>query len=87
MLEGELPCVEHEAGGGEFVFFPVDGIAEDGGADFGKTKSSNPTAGRRRRLWTAGILYSQLLGAASLIAGAGYYLSFLFNHTYPESCG
>ena len=33
MLEGELPCVEHEAGGGEFVFFPVDGIAEDGGAD------------------------------------------------------
>lgn len=33
VLEGELPGVEHEAGGGEFVFFPVDGIAEDGGSD------------------------------------------------------
>jgi len=33
VLEGELPCVEHEAGCGEFVFFSVDRIAEYGGAD------------------------------------------------------
>ena len=42
MLEGELPCVEHEAGGGEFVFFPVDGIAEDGGADMVEVDADLP---------------------------------------------
>lgn len=31
--EGEPPGVEEETGSGELVFFPVDGIAEDGGAD------------------------------------------------------
>lgn len=33
MVEGELPGVEEKARGGERVFFPVNGIAEDGGAD------------------------------------------------------
>jgi len=33
VVEGELPSVEHEAWGGELVFFSVDRIAEDGGAE------------------------------------------------------
>lgn len=33
VLERELPRVEEEAWGGEFVFFAVDGIAEDGCAE------------------------------------------------------
>ncbi len=33
MVEGQLPGVEEEARGGEFVFFPVDRIAQDGGAE------------------------------------------------------
>ena len=37
--------------------------------------------------WTAGILYSQLLGMASLIAAGACYLPFLFRHTQPKSCG
>ena len=33
MVEGKLPSVEHETRGRELVFFSVDWIAEDGGAE------------------------------------------------------
>lgn len=33
MVEGEFPGVKEEAWSGEGVFFSVDGISEDGGAD------------------------------------------------------
>ncbi len=32
MIEGELPGVEHEARGGDLVFFPINGVAKDWGA-------------------------------------------------------